>query len=114
MKKAIFSVFLLLVFSSFAYSELNIELLGILEGENEGDLFGYCVANLGDINGDGFEDFGVGARDYVGQETGGRVYIYFGGASIDLEADMIVDPPTGFGSFGREVANIDDVNGDGV
>jgi len=93
MKKALLWVFLLLVFSSFAYPELNIELLGILEGENDGDRFGDCVANLGDINGDGFEDFGVGAPHYPEWTDTGRVYIYFGGDPIDLEVDMVIDPP---------------------
>jgi len=114
MKKALISVFLLLVFSSFAYSELNIELLGILEGENNNDYFGDCVANLGDINGDGFEDFGVGAPHYPERNDTGRVYIYFGGDPMDLEVDMVIDPPAELEFFGKEICGIDDVNGDGV
>ena len=114
MKKALISVFLLLVFSSFAHSELNIELLRQLYGENDGDRFGHCVANLGDINGDGFEDFGVGAPYYPEWTDTGRVYIYFGGDPIDLEVDMVIDPPTGLEFFGHVVCRIDDVSGDGV
>jgi len=114
MKEALISVFLLLVFSSFAYSELNIELLGELYGENDGDRFGHSVANLGDINGDGYEDFAVGAPYYPEWTDTGRVYIYFGGDPIDLEADMVIDPPTGLEFFGHALCGIDDVSGDGV
>jgi len=114
MKKALISVFLLLVFSSFAHSELNIELLGILEGENNGDHFGYSVANLGDINGDGYEDFGVGAHRYPERNDSGRVYIYFGGDPIDLEADIILGPPPSVEFFGAELARIGDISHDDI
>ncbi len=114
MKKASFSVFLLLVLSSFAHSELNIELLGILEGEYDGDLFGRCVTNLGDINGDGLVVFGVGASHYPGGGWEGRVYICFGGEPIDLEVDMILDRPSGVEFFGAQLARIEDINHDGV
>jgi len=78
MKKALFLITLFLLLTGFAYAELNIELLGILEGENDGDRFGDCVANLGDINGDGFEDFGVGAPHYPEWTDTGSVYVFWG------------------------------------
>ncbi len=113
MKKALISVFLVLAFSSFAYSELNIELLGIIEGENDGDLFGRCVTNLGDINGDGFEDFGVGAPYYPEGTDTGRVYIYLGSENFDLNPDLILENPGEVGWFGWSVCGLEDVNGDG-
>jgi len=114
MKKAIISIFLLLVFTGFAHSELNIELLGIIEGENNGDGFGSCVANLGDINGDGFEDFGVGASHYPERSGTGRVYIYLGTDDFDLSVDLIVDNPGGVRFWGRRVSGIKDISGDGI
>jgi len=40
--------------------------------------------------------------------------MYFGGDPIDLEVDMIIDPPGELEFFGKEICGIDDVNGDGV
>jgi len=112
MKKVLISVFLLLVFSSFAYSELNIELLGILEGENEGDWFGYTIANLGDINGDGREDFGVCARDYPDRSGDGKVYIYLGSEDFDLNEDITMVGSDAVG-LGWSMGSARDVNDDG-
>jgi len=111
MKKVLISVFLLLVFAGFAYSELNIELLGILEGENDGDRFGHCVANLGDINGDGFEDFGIGA---VGCAGGGGAYISFGNEAREFHTDLILHQPPEVGWFGVSMCSVRDVNSDGA
>jgi len=113
MKKALISVFLLLVFTGFAHAELNIELLGILEGENNGDEFGWYLANLGDINGDGYEDFAITAQDYPANGDSGRVYIYFGDELRDLSVDMILDNPGGVRWFGQSVCGFPDVTGDG-
>lgn len=113
MKKALLSVFLLLVFSSFAHSELNIELLGELYGENDGDRFGHCVANLGDINGDGFEDFAVGAPYYPEWTDTGRVYIYLGSENFDLNPDLILENPGEVKWFGWSICGLKDVNDDG-
>jgi len=114
MKRALLSVFLLLVFSSFAYSDLNIELLGILEGEHDGDMFGRCVANLGDINGDGLEDFAVGASHYPEGSGIGRVYIYLGSENFDFSVDFIIDNPGDVRFWGRRVSGIKDISGDGI
>jgi len=113
MKKALISVFLLLAFASFAQADLNIELLGILEGENNGDEFGWYLANLGDINGDGYEDFAITAQDYPANGDSGRVYIYFGDELRDLSVDMILDNPGGVKWFGQSVCGLPDVTGDG-
>jgi len=113
MKKALISVFLLLVFTGFAHSELNIELLGILEGENDGGRFGHSVANLGDINGDGYEDFAVGAPYYPEWTDTGRVYIYLGSENFDLNPDLVVENPGEVKWFGWSACGLRDVNHDG-
>ncbi len=96
-----------------------------------GDLFGYSVDNMGDLNGDGVTDLAVGAfYDDDGGTNRGAVYILF------LDADGTVDdafPAATPGyqkisdtegeftatlddsdNFGSGVARIDDLNGDGV
>ena len=80
-------------FSSLAKG-LELELLGILKGENDGDRFGDAVAGLGDINGDGYEDFAVGARWYDTNGADyhrGKVYIYFGGVEFDTAVDLTLE-----------------------
>ncbi len=59
----------------------------IFEGETSTDSFGYCLKGLGDLNQDGYEDFGVWSRAYASYT--GRVYIYFGGADMDTLPDVI-------------------------
>jgi hypothetical protein len=79
------------------------------EGVN---VFGFTVSNAGDVNGDGYDDVIVGAEFYRGAI--GRAYIYFGGSSMDNEADVILTG-TGFGNnhFGYSVSEAGDVNNDG-
>jgi hypothetical protein len=114
MKTTPISILFLLLLTGLARADLNIELLGILEGENDGDRFGRCVANLGDINGDGFEDFGVGASHYPGGSDTGRVYIYLGSEDFDLNVDCIVDNPGDVHFWGRMLCGIKDINGDEI
>ena len=58
-------------------------------GENSGDSSGYSVASAGDVNGDGFDDFIVGAAgDDVGPFLGaGRAYIVYGGDFSNVVTD---------------------------
>ncbi|MEZ4648186.1 MAG: FG-GAP-like repeat-containing protein [Candidatus Eisenbacteria bacterium] len=50
-------------------------------GANTDDLLGSYVAGLGDINGDGYADFGIGAPGYDvgGTLSAGKVDVYLGG-----------------------------------
>ncbi len=70
------------------------------------DGFGSAVAGTGDLDGDGFPDLIVGAPDAV---EAARVY---SGADGSLLHDLA--PPPGGGDFGRSVAGVGDVDGDGV
>jgi len=100
--------------SSLSSAALDLELLGILEGEHDGDLFGDAVAGLGDINGDGYEDFAVGARWYDTNGTDyhrGKVYIYFGGADFDTSADLTLEGKESRHFFFR-VIGVGDINKD--
>jgi len=46
-------------------------------GHGQWGRFGHAVAAAGDLNGDGFEDFIVGAP-YDGEERRGAIYVYHG------------------------------------
>lgn len=79
--------------------------------------FGLAVTS-GDFNGDGVQDLAVGDENFYDgsrpTNSSGRVYVYFGGAAFDTLPDLILDtPPPQSWWFGRSVANVGDVNGDG-
>ncbi len=79
--------------------------------------FGLAVTT-GDFNGDGIQDLAVGDENFYDgswpANSTGRVYVYFGGAAFDTLPDLILDtPPPQSWWFGRSVANVGDVNGDG-
>ena len=48
-----------------------------------GSRFGSAIANLGDLQKDGFQDFAVGAP-YDGEDNAGAVYIYRGRPDFKL------------------------------
>ncbi len=83
----------------------------ILTG-SPGDRFGLSVAGAGDVNNDGYPDMIIGADHFYGDNVG-RAYIYFGGASADFVADVVLVAETGGDLFGWSVAGAGDVNKDG-
>ncbi len=80
-----------------------------VEGEAPGDHLGRSVAMLGDVDGDGFDDFAVGAPGARG--GAGQVRVYAGAAGPPTLARTL-DGAAGEG-FGRCVARVGDVDGDG-
>jgi len=78
---------------------------------------GYAISGVGDVNGDGFADFVIGAPKY--DSDGGRAYLVFGSGdglpdSIDLtNPDPNVVVLDGTGQTGFAVSAAGDVNGDG-
>jgi len=83
-----------------------------ITGENDGDWLGYSVASAGDVNGDGYSDVIVGARNYGSADDDGAVYVYYGGSGgLSLAG---VFSATGSNEYlGAAVAPAGDVNGDG-
>jgi len=79
-----------------------------------GDQFGHAVARIGDVNGDGRDDFAVGApyADAGGADNG-RVDVFFGGPSISDTPDVTLDGPASGANFGWSVAALGDFDGDG-
>ena len=81
------------------------------------DAFGISVANLGDLNQDGINDLAVGAINDDGQaNNAGTVHIFYlnrdgsvkGGFEIFDDAFIAGD------AAGRSIANLGDLNGDGI
>ena len=67
--------------------DLNID-LGIL-GEHVQDFFGRHFTSLGDLNNDGYDDFGVSAFGYPGGgRRDGAMYIFFGGQTLDSSYEL--------------------------
>ncbi|MFN8180155.1 MAG: FG-GAP-like repeat-containing protein [bacterium] len=85
----------------------------ILTGQTQSQ-FGNSVAGAGDVNGDGYDDIIVGAfLDSAVLGNAGRAYVYWGGATPDSVADLVLDPEGADDLFGFSVASAGDFNGDG-
>jgi len=85
----------------------------IFTGENTGDGLSKGGAHpvyLADMNKDGFDDVIIGARDF--NNSKGRVYIFYGGADMDVTPDIIIEGEAPDSEFGHSIA-VGDVNGDG-
>ena len=90
-------------------------------GEDAGDYSGCSVASAGDVNGDGRDDFLIGALgDDDGGHGAGQTYLILGRAAADWGMDF--DLSNADASFwgedagdeaARSVASAGDVNGDG-
>ena len=97
----------------------------VVQGTGGRDYSGSTLSGLGDINGDGIDDFAIGAANAnsSGKNSVGEVYIIFGDDNIKPAA-MNVSSLNGSNGFtiegidaGDRLAasgNIGDVNGDGI
>jgi predicted nucleic acid-binding Zn-ribbon protein len=89
-------------------------------GTDTAERFGYSVAGVGDVNGDGFDDmlFGAPGNDNMGNDAG-RAYLFFGkadGWTMDMKdgnADAAFYGYVTNDNAGTSVAGAGDVNKDG-
>ena len=92
-----------------------------IDGASAGDNAGQAVSGIGDVNGDGYDDFVVGA--YKGG-TGGETYIIFGNSTVGSTGSLELSTLTTSQGFrldgaasgdyaGRAVSGAGDLNGDG-
>ena len=90
-------------------------LLFDVEGSVTGPAVGQCLSRVGDLNGDGYPDFGLGIPSYgpVVSDSTGRVLIYFGGQSLNSVPDLVLEGERRGSQFGAMVEAAGDVNGDG-
>ena len=96
-----------------------------VNGIDAGDLSGRALSAAGDVNGDGFEDFLIGAqKGDFGATDSGEAYLVFGGASVGSGGSLnlsTLDGTNGYliGSIdasdlaGRSLGGGGDLNGDG-
>lgn len=85
----------------------------ILLGKASGEGFGISVGSVGDINGDGYDDVGVGAYSGRLNMGAGKVYLFFGGMEMDSIPDEILTSSQKFDWFGWSFTGCGDVDGDG-
>lgn len=86
-----------------------------------GDMFGSAVAPLGDLDGDGVNDFVVGAPSQTGSGSGGAVQVLLMNANGTVKLSQRIASGVGGGPilasgdyFGHSVALLGDVDGDGL
>jgi len=83
-------------------------------GEAAYNDFGNCVSTAGDVNGDGYDDVIIAARDNDdGGNNAGKAYIYYGGVYMNNTADVTMTGEAEGDFFGYSVSAAGDVNGDG-
>ncbi len=108
-------------------SSLNLAAADVLlTGVQNGSRTGSSLGAAGDVNGDGFDDFLIGADGYDvngPNADSGRVYLVYGGAglpaslslgSLALGAGVVFEGATSGDLMGTSVAGVGDVNGDSV
>ncbi len=93
-------------------SGINTNMVNISKESNiTNAFFGVSSASAGDVNGDGYDDWIVGASGYTnGQSFEGAFYLYYGPDAFKFE---LIESNQGSSGFGRSVAAAGDVNGDG-
>ncbi|MBE9196860.1 FG-GAP repeat protein [Synechocystis sp. LEGE 06083] len=111
--------------SSLNLADLNGSNGFVINGIDLADYSGRSVSSAGDVNGDGFDDFLIGANraDPNGQFNAGESYVVFGksggfSSSLNL-ADLngsngfVINGIDGSDASGRSVSSAGDINGDG-
>ena len=86
------------------------------------DGFGFSVANIGDLDGDGVNDIAAGGIEPTlgGAPAAGEIYIMFMNtdgtpkSTVEIDKTTANGPSGAGGHFGSDIANIGDLNGDGV
>jgi MYXO-CTERM domain-containing protein len=96
--------------SVLIYSGADAAFVYRIDGAAGDDWFGNAVASLEDVDGDGFGDFAIGARgEQNDPKHTGYVYVYSGRERVLLQT--LTDQT---GCFGAALANVGDLNGDGL
>ncbi len=82
-------------------------------GPHPGAKFGISVAGAGDVNGDGFADFLIGAPEAnVNNATRGRAYLYFGSSQGPIDPPLLIDGQSTGDQFGWVVSSAGNLDGD--
>ncbi len=97
------------VYVYFGGPNLNTNPALILAGTRTNSAFGNAICGIGDVNGDGFDEFAIGDPALQSTSKTGQVDIYFGGTTIDSTPKHIL---SGRQLFGIDISNAGDVNRD--
>ncbi len=111
-------------------AQVNLDTLAsnglVLKGIDATDLSGISVSGAGDVNGDGIDDFIIGAKhgDHYAAGNAGESYVVFGSTSFTVDSlnSSDLDGSNGFvingidasDQSGIAVSAAGDVNGDGI
>ena len=107
-------------------SDLNGTNGFVVEGAEYNDFTGFDVSNAGDVNGDGYDDFLIGANDQPPYgNTRAESYLVFGGRTVGSAGSLTVLDLNGSNGFtlngksandytGYSVSAAGDINGDGI
>lgn len=98
--------------SASVFSGADGSVLYAFNGDSVGDSFGFSVSDAGDVNGDGFDDFIVGAwgDDNTGA-TSGSARVFSGADGSEL---FTFNGDNAGDRLGFSVSGAGDVNGDGL
>src|SRR5689334_21304533 len=84
-----------------------------VSGTQSGDLFGWLVVSVGDVDGDSVPDFAVASPffDSSGHSSAGKVSVHSGRSGVELWHQTTTETSA---ILGFSLATIGDVDGDGV
>ena len=88
----------------------------VINGTTVEELFGWCVSNVSDVNGDGWSDLAIGAPNADPEERvdAGNVSILYGWSGFDGVANITINGETAGEMFGFSIAAAGDIMVDGM
>jgi hypothetical protein len=92
---------------------INPTPLLVVESSDATERLGQGVATLGDLDGDGYADFGYTAPGNGSVEPAGRVVVYRGGPTTPEFVGELFFAPADSGQIGSSLATTGDLDGDG-